>query len=143
MKNNQTTFVQACLKRLVPQLVGMTIKGGAVDPTGEYWGFKAEGMKAGRSVRKTVFVLADPEGNGPGFLEVNDNTPPPAMHTQWCPSCATEAPYKENKPFPCPVCGEILLPCEACCAEHGADGVDCGECPWAAKGKEVIPCLQH
>jgi predicted RNA-binding Zn-ribbon protein involved in translation (DUF1610 family) len=144
MKNNQTTFVKACLARLVPDLIGLTITGGAVDPSGEYWGFRIEGKQNGKIVKKVIFVLADPEGNGPGFLEIQDE-PAPAkpMHTEWCPACAAEAPYRANAPFPCPVCGEDLLPCEACCAEHGADGVDCGECPWEAKGKEVIPCLQH
>lgn len=141
MKESQ--FVKACLERLVPELVGLTIVGGIVDGSGEFWGLKAEGMKAGRKVVKTVFVLADPEGNGPGFLEIqNEPAPAKPMHTEWCPSCAAEAPYKGNKPFPCPVCGEILLPCEACCAEHGTDGVDCGACPWEPEGKEAAPCLQ-
>lgn len=137
----QTDYVKACLERLMPELAGLTITGGVVDSTGEFWGFKAEGMKAGRMIRKTVFVLADPEGNGPGFLEIQ-NEPAPArpMHTQWCPSCAAEAPYKGSKPFPCPVCGEILLPCEACCAERGAENANCGECSWDPKGKEVATC---
>jgi len=65
-------FAQACLDRLVPELVGLTIVGGAVDDAGEYWGFVAEGEQGGKIVRKVVFVLCDPEGNGPGFLEIED-----------------------------------------------------------------------
>jgi len=65
-------FAQACLDRLVPELVGLTIVGGASDDTGEYWGFVAEGKRAGRSVKKVAFVLFDPEGNGPGFLEIEE-----------------------------------------------------------------------
>ena len=60
-------FVQACLDRLVPELVGLTITGGAVDETGEYWGFVAEGKKRGKAVKKVVFVLCDPEGN-PSYI---------------------------------------------------------------------------
>jgi hypothetical protein len=70
--SNQTDEVKACLERLVPQLTGLTITGGAVDDTGEYWGFVAEGQKDGAAVKKVVFVLCDPEGNGPGFLEIED-----------------------------------------------------------------------
>jgi hypothetical protein len=65
-------FAQACLDRLVPELTGLTITGGAVDDTGEFWGFVVEGKKAGKTVKKVVFVLCDPEGNGPGWLEIND-----------------------------------------------------------------------
>ena len=70
--SNQTEHVQACLKRLVPALVGLTITGGAVDDTGEFWGFVAEGKRQGKTIKKVVFVLCDPEGNGPGFLEIED-----------------------------------------------------------------------
>lgn len=75
-----TTYAQACLDRLIPELAGLSITGGIVDASGEYWGFAARGMKDGKPVEKTVFVLADPEGNGPGWLEINDaegkeNTP--------------------------------------------------------------------
>jgi hypothetical protein len=72
--NNQTDEVKAGLERLVPQLVGLSITGGAIDDTGEYWGFVAEGQKDGIAVKKVVFVLQDPEGNGPGFLEIEDGT---------------------------------------------------------------------
>ena len=65
-------YAQACLDRLAPGLVGLTITGGAVDDTGEFWGFTAEGVKGGAAVKKVVFVLCDPEGNGPGWLEIND-----------------------------------------------------------------------
>ncbi len=70
--SNQTEHVKACLERLIPQLVGCTITGGAVDDTGEFWGFTVEGKKQGKVVKKVVFVLQDPEGNGPGFLEIED-----------------------------------------------------------------------
>ena len=66
------SFVKACLKRLVPQLTGLTITGGVVDDTGEYWGFCVEGKQGGKAVKKVVFVNCDPEGNGPGFLEIED-----------------------------------------------------------------------
>lgn len=66
-------FVKACLERLIPQLTGLAITGGVKDPTGEYWGFCAAGKRDGKPVKKVVFVLADPEGNGPGFLEIEDD----------------------------------------------------------------------
>lgn len=50
----------------------MTITGGVVDDTGEH----AKGEQDGKAVEKTVFILADPEGNGPGWLEVNDGVEP-------------------------------------------------------------------
>jgi hypothetical protein len=65
-------FVQACLDRLIPELVGLTITGCAVDDTGEFWGFVAEGKQDKKTVKKVVFVLCDPEGNGPGFLEIEE-----------------------------------------------------------------------
>ena len=65
-------FVEACLERLVPELVGLTIVGGAIDDTGKHWGFVAEGKKSGERIKKVVFVLCDPEGNGSGFLEIED-----------------------------------------------------------------------
>ena len=70
--SSQTKFVKACLDRLVPELVGLTITGAAVDETGEYWGFVASGKKGTKSIKKVVFVLSDPEGNGPGFLEIEN-----------------------------------------------------------------------
>lgn len=66
-------FSQACLDRLIPDLTGLTITGGAVDDTGEYWGFTAEGKHNNKTVKKVVFVMCDPEGNGPGFLEIQEN----------------------------------------------------------------------
>lgn len=76
--NANKQYAKACLERLVPELVGLTITGGAVDGTGEFWGFVAEGRKNGQQVRKVVFVLADPEGNGPGFLEIAEQPRKPA-----------------------------------------------------------------
>ena len=70
-KSKPNEFAKACLNRLVPELKGLTIIG-AVGETGEYWGFVAEGEQGGKTVRKVVFVLCDPEGNGPGFLEIGD-----------------------------------------------------------------------
>lgn len=71
--SNESSFVKACLDRLVPELVGLTITGGVKDATGEFWGFTAKGRKAGKMVKKVVFVLADPEGNGPGWLEIEED----------------------------------------------------------------------
>lgn len=142
MKPNQ--YVQTCLDRLIPQLKGLTITGGVVDDSGEYWGFTAKGERYGKPVVKTVFVLADPEGNGPGFLEINNGVEPEApAYTEWCPNCSTEVAYKENKPFPCTTCGERLLPCFACYMESEDGQVKCSECPWEPKAKEVIPCRQR
>ena len=56
------------LKHCVEPLIGYTIRGTVVDDGDEFWGFSLE--KDGE--HKHVFVLADPEGNSPGFLEVND-----------------------------------------------------------------------
>jgi len=70
------SYVKSCLDRLIPDLAGLTITGGAVDDTGEYWGFTARGERDGAIVEKTVFVLCDPEGNGPGFLEIYDRHEP-------------------------------------------------------------------
>ncbi len=70
--SEQTEFVDACLDRLVPELVGLKITGGAIDDSGEFWGLVLEGKVGGKKVKKVVFVLADPEGNGPGFLEIGE-----------------------------------------------------------------------
>ena len=70
--SKKSPHVKACLARLVPELVGLTITGGAVDESGEYWGFTAEGKQGKRTVKKVVFVLCDPEGNGPGFLQIEE-----------------------------------------------------------------------
>jgi hypothetical protein len=138
----KTDYAKACLDRLIPRLAGLTITGGVVDDSGEYWGFTAEGKQNGKPVEKTVFVMADPEGNGPGFLEINDGVEPePPAYSQWCPACSSEVAYKGNRPFPCSTCGEILLPCEACCAD---DSPDCEACPWEpVNQKEAVPCKKH
>jgi hypothetical protein len=36
------------------------------------WDFVVEGKKGQKTVKKVVFVLCDPEGNGPGWLEINE-----------------------------------------------------------------------
>ena len=70
MKHSE--FTKACLERVVPELTGLTITGGAVDDSGEFWGVVVEGRKDKKKIRKVVFVLCDPEGNGPGFLEIQN-----------------------------------------------------------------------
>ena len=70
--SEQTEYVDSCLDRLVPELVGLKVTGGAVDESGEYWGLVLEGKKGKKKVKKVAFVLADPEGNGAGFLEINE-----------------------------------------------------------------------
>ena len=50
------------------QLVGHTITAVLVDPDNEAYGFSAT---QGRSIKQVV-VLMDPEGNGPGFLDISD-----------------------------------------------------------------------
>lgn len=70
--SKQSAHVKACLGRLIPELKGLTITGGAVDESGEYWGFVAKGKKDGKPAEKVVFVNCDPEGNGPGFLEIEE-----------------------------------------------------------------------
>ena len=65
-------YAQACLDRLIPPLMGLAITGGAVDDTGDFWGFTVEGKQQGKTVKKVVFALCDPEGNGPGFLEIEE-----------------------------------------------------------------------
>jgi hypothetical protein len=141
MKQNE--YVKACMDRLIPELAGLTITGGVTDDTGEYWGFTARGELNGQSVEKTVFVMADPEGNGSGWLEVNDGIEPevPAAFTECCPYCLAENVCRENKPFPCSSCGNILEPCFACFLEHGEE-IKCPQCTGEARGEEVTPCLQ-
>ena len=58
------------INNIVPELVGLTIVGALKSESEEEWGFVAEGIVDGEKVTKMVFVLMDPEGNGPGFLEV-------------------------------------------------------------------------
>ena len=67
-----SAFVEACQEEFMPQLMGLTITGGVVDGSGEYWAFSAEGKQNGKPVKKLVFVLADPEGNGPGWLSIQE-----------------------------------------------------------------------
>lgn len=52
MKPNE--YINACLERLIPELTGLTITGGVVDDSGEYWGFAAKGKQNGKTVEKTV-----------------------------------------------------------------------------------------
>jgi hypothetical protein len=140
----QNDYIKTCIDRLIPELVGLTITEGVTDDTGEYWGFTAKGKQNGKRVEKTVFVMADPEGNGPGFLEINDGVEPEApAYTEWCPNCSAENGYRQNRPFPCSVCGTILFPCAACYMERGTQEACCSECPWELQGKEAASCLIH
>jgi hypothetical protein len=139
-----TDDVKACLEQRVPQLTGLTITEGVVDDSGEYWGFTAKGQQGTKTVEKTVFVTSDAEGNHAGFLEINDGVEPDAPgYTEWCPRCSAETGYRENQPFPCPVCGDVLLPCSICPAESAGHGAACDTCPWESKNKEEVEsCLQ-
>lgn len=88
----QNDYVKACLECLIPRLIGLTITGGAVDAAGEYWGFRVRNEDA---VEKTVFVLADPEGNGPGFLEISEDDEPDPSATSGHACCVREATEEE------------------------------------------------
>ena len=90
MKKN--SYAEACLERLIPELAGLTITGGAADDTGEYWGFRVRDKDA---VEKTVFVLADPEGNGPGWMEISEDDKPDPPATSGHAYCVREAPEEE------------------------------------------------
>ena len=140
----QTDYVKACLSKLIPQLRGLVITGGVIDDAGEYWGFTAKGEHGGKTVEKTVFVTSDAEGNHAGFLEINEGVEPDVPgYTEWCPGCSAETGYREDKPFPCPVCGEILLPCSICLNASGGDGAACDTCVWESNHeKEVESCGQ-
>ncbi|WP_136060989.1 hypothetical protein [Pontiella sulfatireligans] len=139
----QNDYVKACLDQLIPQLTGLTITGGVADDSGEYFGFTVKGKQNGKAVEKTVFVMADAECNGPGFLEINDGVEPePQAYSEWCPNCSTEVAYKENQPFPCTTCGEILFPCAACYMANGNEYALCDQCPWETKGKEAMSCAK-
>jgi len=84
------SYAKSCLDRLIPQLTGLTINGGLIDDTGEFWGFVAEGKEGRKTVRKVVFVMTDPEGNGPGFLEISRDPEPSACAGK--AGCVGEAP---------------------------------------------------
>ncbi len=61
MVSNMRTYQDACLKELAP-LVGKRIKNLIRDNEGNF-GFKTEN-------ETQVWIMCDPEGNGPGFAEV-------------------------------------------------------------------------
>lgn len=48
-------------------IVGMTIVDTFTDPAGEFWGFE---VAVAGVQRRYVWVNCDPEGNGPGALEI-------------------------------------------------------------------------
>lgn len=52
----------------IEQLIGFTITSPMEDPDQEYFGFQC---KKGKTV-KNVWVNCDPEGNGPGHLNIED-----------------------------------------------------------------------
>ena len=60
---------QAFIDMIIPKIQGFTITGAVKDSTDEYWGFIC---KKGKQ-EKIVWVLCDPEGNGAGFLDVQEN----------------------------------------------------------------------
>jgi len=60
-------YIEQMLNIVRNDLVGCTITAAVVGEDGEHFGFEV--MESGR--KRTVFVLMDPEGNGPGFLDVN------------------------------------------------------------------------
>ena len=62
--------IQAEIQNAQP-LVGGTILSFFTDTPGEYWGFRVR-LRNGRGAH--VWVNCDPEGNGPGHLEI-DNQP--------------------------------------------------------------------
>lgn len=57
---------QAFIDMILPEIVGKTIASAIKDEDGKHWGFIAKGD----GEQKQVWVLCDPEGNGPGFLDV-------------------------------------------------------------------------
>ena len=59
--------IQAEIQNAQP-LVGGTILSFFQDPTHEYWGFCVR-LRNGREAH--VWVNCDPEGNGPGHLEID------------------------------------------------------------------------
>ena len=60
--------IQAEIQNAQP-LVGGTILSFFQDPTHEYWGFRIH-LRNGREAH--VWVNCDPEGNGPGHLEIEN-----------------------------------------------------------------------
>ena len=59
--------IQAEIQNAQP-LVGGTILSFFTDTPGEYWGFRVR-LRNGREAH--VWVNCDPEGNGPGHLEID------------------------------------------------------------------------
>ncbi|HGX93528.1 MAG TPA: hypothetical protein ENK35_09465 [Candidatus Tenderia sp.] len=60
-------FIESMLQVVREDLVGCTITAAVLDEDGENYGFEV--MNSGR--KRVVFVTMDPEGNGPGFLDIN------------------------------------------------------------------------
>jgi len=60
-------YIKRMLEVVRDELVGCAITAAVIDEDGENFGFEV--MESGR--KRTVFVMTDPEGNGPGFLDVN------------------------------------------------------------------------
>lgn len=68
MSNKKTdVFIESMMQIVREDLVGCTITAAVLDEDGENYGFEV--MDCGR--KRTVFVMMDPEGNGPGFLDIN------------------------------------------------------------------------
>ena len=61
MAAHDINYQRACIKAMQP-LVGKSIKGLVKDESGNF-GFELED-------KTLVWILCDPEGNGPGFAEI-------------------------------------------------------------------------
>lgn len=74
--SKDSTFAQLMAEGIARQLVGGIIQEAFVTPADEYSdaGFGLV-VKKGKS-RSIVYVYSDPEGNGPGFLDIHT----PAEH---------------------------------------------------------------
>jgi len=68
-----STDAEYMAEKIKQQLVGSQIRNAVLDKEGEYFGFqvvkKAEGR--GNYDVLTVWVTCDPEGNGPGWLDLD------------------------------------------------------------------------
>jgi hypothetical protein len=69
-----STDVQYMSKQIIKNLVGWAIVGAAVDEDGESFGFiiGRRDPKTKKYERKTIWVDCDAEGNGPGWLNMED-----------------------------------------------------------------------
>jgi len=61
-------YVKHMAALIADRLVGATIQGSVVDQTGEYFGLDL--VRNGK--RLFCFINQDPEGNDPGFLDIEE-----------------------------------------------------------------------